>query len=176
MTNPKTVIKADSKQDWRTPPDIFKQLNSEVGGYGIDLFADDENHLCKHYFSADNSAFDQHWNSKKICFGNPPYGHGFVDRAIQCALNEVNRGRCAGVDLLLKCDTSTKWFLTAFQNCEIHLFHRRIQFVSNELTASERAGKARSSSNFSNCLVRIRPSGPIGITTMRDGKTGMVLK
>jgi hypothetical protein len=97
-----------------------------------------------------------------------------MEEALHKAITEVRVAkRCPGVDLLLKCDTSTKWFAKAFEECEIHLFDCRIQFDrGSHKTSAEKITGKRNGSNFANCLVRVRPEGPTGVTLLRSGKNG----
>lgn len=157
-------------QAWRTPLVIFKTLSEEVGGYGVDLFADNENHLCETYFTQDIDAIMVPWNDDKVAFGNPPYGGNFQEEAVLKAILEVQtRKSLPGVDLLLQASVSTKWFALAFEHCEIHLFRGRIAFD----TPKDMANPKRPS--FSNALVRIRPDGPHGVTHLRSAKTGLIV-
>ena len=157
-------------QAWRTPPAIFKVLSDEVGGYGIDLFADADNHLCEAYFTQQDDAIMVPWDSSRVAFGNPPYGGNFQEEAVLKAILEVQtRKSLPGVDLLLQASVSTKWFTLAFEHCEIHLFKGRIAFD----TPKDMANPKRPS--FSNALVRIRPDGPHGVTHLRSAKTGLIV-
>lgn len=157
-------------QAWRTPKKLFEEWYSEVGGYDVDLFADDENHLCEKYFTAEDDSIMQPWAFKKMAFGNPPYGGNFQEEAVVKAIFEVQtKGSLPGVDLLLQASVSAKWFLKAFETCEINLFTGRIAFD----TPANMPNPKRPS--FSNALIRVRPDGPRGVTSMRSAKTGKVV-
>jgi len=164
------MLRGNHFQAWRTPKRIFDVLSEEVGGYGLDLFADAENHLCPTYFTEQDDAIVCRWDCDKIAFGNPPYGGNFQEEAVMKAIVEVQRAkRLPGVDLLLQASVSSKWFALAFEHCEIHLFSGRIAFD----TPADMANPKRPS--FSNALIRVRPDGPHGVTAMRSAKTGQLL-
>ena len=63
------------RNTWRTPPELFNAVN-EVFNFGVDLAADDDNHLCPEYYTFDRSAF----NPITLCYidrpvwCNPPFG------------------------------------------------------------------------------------------------------
>jgi phage N-6-adenine-methyltransferase len=159
---------AESLPNWQTPQYIFNILSEEVGGYDLDLFADDDNALCSRYYTEADDAFKQPWLGK--CFANPPYAHGFALQCISHALDQVHNGICARVDLLLKCDVSTRAFLLAFKETHIELFSGRIQFVDPSPT------RGRKASEFGNMLVRIVKNDPRrGVVGIRSAKTGELL-
>ena len=94
------------------------------------------------------------------------------EEALHKAILEVRLARRRPhVDLLVQASVSTKWFLKAFQECEVNLYHGRIAFD----LPPDRPNLKRPS--FSNALIRIRPigAGPTGMTCMRAAKTGKVI-
>jgi phage N-6-adenine-methyltransferase len=165
-------LNAGHFQAWRTPRIIFDKLSDEVGGYCADLFADPENALHERYFTAEQDAIMQPWVFPGgVAFGNPPYGGDFQEEALTKAITEVRvTERLAGVDLLVQASVSTKWFLRAVQECEVHLFHGRIAFdVPPGMPNPKRP-------SFSNALVRVRRGGPVGVTAMRSARTGAIIQ
>jgi phage N-6-adenine-methyltransferase len=165
-------LNAGHFQAWRTPRNIFATLSAEVGGYCADLFADPDNALHERYFTAEQDAIMQPWSFPDgVAFGNPPYGGDFQEEALTKAITEVRVAeRLAGVDLLVQASVSTKWFLRAVQECEVHLFHGRIQFdVPPGMPNPKRP-------SFSNALVRVRRDGLHGVTAMRSAKTGAIIR
>lgn len=165
-------LNAGHFQAWRTPRNIYNALSNEVGGYCADLFADADNALHTSYFTQEQDAIMQPWDfGDGIAFGNPPYGGNFQEEALLKAITEVRTAqRLRGVDLLVQASVSTKWFLRAVQECEVHLFTGRIKFD----TPPGMVNPNRPS--FSNALIRIRRDGPIGVTAMRSAKTGVIIR
>lgn len=67
-------IMSSNRDDWRTPIDLFRQLDA-VFGFDLDVAADDSNHLCKNYMTLEDNALYQPWDDRGImAFCNPPYG------------------------------------------------------------------------------------------------------
>jgi phage N-6-adenine-methyltransferase len=64
--------KCPYKQERRTPPELLYYIREEHGKFEIDLFASDEYHLCKKYFTKENSALNHPWKGN-IIFANPPF-------------------------------------------------------------------------------------------------------
>lgn len=165
-------LNAGHFQAWRTPRHIFTALSDEVGGYCADLFANPDNALHERYFTAEQDAIMQPWTfAGGVAFGNPPYGGDFQEETLTKAITEVRVAkRLDGVDLLVQASVSTKWFLRAVQECEVHLFHGRIQFdVPPGMPNPKRP-------SFSNALVRVRRGGLYGVTAMRSAKTGAIIR
>jgi phage N-6-adenine-methyltransferase len=161
-------MRRKSIQNWRTPKELFAKLDREVGGYDIDLFADDDNHLCDRYYTEADSAFDHPWVGR--CFGNPPYTNGFSMAVCQKARQSVEDGTAEMVDLLLKCDTSTKAFAYAFEHAHaIELFTTRISFVLPPDQPQEKT----SGNNFASMLVRFRKGQKRGVV-LRSMQTGIL--
>lgn len=97
------------KQNWQTPPNIFAALNVEFE-FAADMAADDENHLCPVYFTEQDDSLSFDW-LRAVSVGdyvwlNCPYGKPLP--WVQKASKEAAKG--IGVVMLLKMDTSTKWY------------------------------------------------------------------
>ena len=60
------------REDWRTPPDLFRSLDEEFH-FTLDAAANEANHLCPRYYSKLDSAFAHAWTGERV-FCNPPYG------------------------------------------------------------------------------------------------------
>ena len=50
------IMHSSNSTDWRTPSDLFEALNKEFS-FVLDAAADEENHLCKNYFT-ENGHYD----------------------------------------------------------------------------------------------------------------------
>lgn len=159
-------------QNWRTPRHIFDELNREFG-FDLDLFADQDNALVDRHFSETNSAFKREWKARYPAFGNPPYARGYVAEAVHKAEHEVRVARNLPCVVLLLPLTTTKWFSHAIRNFEVHLFEGRISFVR---PGPNGVGVVQAGSNFSNCLVIVRPEEDDlrGVTALRSAKTGAI--
>lgn len=95
-----------NKQDWTTPKDLFDELNKEFK-FKCDLFASDENALCKHYYTKERSAFETAWFD--VNFANPPYDTKIQNKAFERAHMFALHFNCTTV-MLVPARTDTKRF------------------------------------------------------------------
>lgn len=101
------------KGDWRTPQDLFNQLDEEFR-FTLDVCADRKHPLSAHirqYF--DDEGLKLSWK-ESTCFMNPPYQRGIIDQWMAKATEEVELYR-DGFDkvkvvALIPARTETEWF------------------------------------------------------------------
>jgi phage N-6-adenine-methyltransferase len=60
------------RNDWRTPPELFRLLDMEFR-FTLDAAADDENHLCERYLTEAEDALSADV-ADHVVWCNPPYG------------------------------------------------------------------------------------------------------
>lgn len=108
-----------TKDDWQTPADLFKKLNSRFKFTG-DACASDDNHLCDNFFTIDDSALEASWSELgPRVFINPPY-----------SMTSTFMGRCWGalrdrqVELVVAVVPST---------CEVKWFHKYVLGKASEV-------------------------------------------
>ena len=72
MLEKKGVINLSKKNDWETPPELFK-LGCDFFGHSptLDVCATAENSLCKYHFNEQMDALTKDFNLPFFC--NPPY-------------------------------------------------------------------------------------------------------
>lgn len=104
-----SVMFSSAKDDWRTPPELFAQLNAEFG-FTTDAACTPHNGLCAYqiYDSLETDWSDDGDYSRARVFVNPPYSKGLQKRFIAKAYEEASRG--ALVVMLLPARTDTKAF------------------------------------------------------------------
>lgn len=66
-------VPSSSKDDWRTPKKLFRELEKQHGPFTLDAAASDNNHLCDRYFTKKDNALIQRWEG--FVWVNPPYGN-----------------------------------------------------------------------------------------------------
>tara|TARA_B100000927_G_scaffold278034_1_gene260271 strand:+ start:29962 stop:30537 length:576 start_codon:yes stop_codon:yes gene_type:complete len=98
----------DSKDDWRTPPELFARLNSRFRFTG-DACANPKNALCARFFTYKSNALANSWSSLgDRVFINPPYSKSaeFMSRAWHAARD----GEVKEVVALMPSTVDVKWF------------------------------------------------------------------
>lgn len=72
-----------TRDDWRTPPELFKQLDDEFH-FTVDLCVDDDNHLVDKYYTVENDGLKADLTGE-VVFCNPSYGRKIGDFVKKCA-------------------------------------------------------------------------------------------
>lgn len=140
------------KDDWGTPQDLFDTLNKEFN-FTLDPCADDSNHKCDKYYTAEQDGLAQSWAGETV-FCNPPYSkRGGQAKWIEKCYTEAEKNKIIVV-ALLPARTDTK----AFHNyilgkAEIRFVKGRINF---EIHRGENGGRAP----FPNMVVVFRGGQP----------------
>lgn len=100
---------SSAKHDWRTPPDVFADLDAEFN-FTVDAAADATNCLLSRYYGADGEREDAlaaPWEVDEIYYCNPPYGR--MQRAfVQMGNDLMFRGGASA--FLLPARTDTRLF------------------------------------------------------------------
>ena len=120
--------KDGGRNDWQTPPELFRLLNNEFR-FEIDGAASKENHLLSAYFSEEESAFEMGvwWNR---IFVNPPYGS--LDKWVGLFIQWAVHDHCTVV-ALVPVAPDTKWWKRAYDAAaEVRLLSGRVKFVNPE--------------------------------------------
>lgn len=63
---------------WRTPEELFWGINAIYGPFTLDLFTDEQNSKCPHFYTAEDNALIQDWSERikelgGAAYANPPY-------------------------------------------------------------------------------------------------------
>jgi phage N-6-adenine-methyltransferase len=125
-----------SKDEARTPPEIYNKLDAEFH-FDLDVACTRDNCLSRnHYgYTKDDNALVQDWTKfmmdngeeATIFFVNPPYSNGNILRFVHTAYCEASKGATAV--LLIPADISTEYFDFCFSNAsEIRFMHPRVKF------------------------------------------------
>ena len=136
----------NTKDEWRTPPDVFKKISEMYGPFTLDAAASDDNHHCDRYFTAEIDALQRIWTG--TVFVNPPYGK-YINLFVRKAHEEcIIKGNCERAVLLIPASTDTAyWHECVFPDAtEIEFWKGRIRFLNND---GEQVGDA----NFPSAVV-----------------------
>ena len=119
------VLLSSKKMDWATPQDFFDKLDAEFH-FTLDPCADDQNHKCEKYFTAEQDGLSQDWSDETV-FCNPPYGRD-VPKWVKKCRDETHSGHCKCAVMLLHARTDTRWF-------HDYIYHKavEIRFVKGRL-------------------------------------------
>lgn len=136
--------KTTAKQDWRTPPRLFRELERRYGPFDVDVSADATNALCARYYDRETDGLAQPWIGANFC--KPEYRdilpwveHGIESRAT------VGFARAV---YLLPARTGSVWFFAAYHaHCRVAFIRGRVGFCD--------ADGIEAKGNFEDSLVLI---------------------
>jgi site-specific DNA-methyltransferase (adenine-specific) len=151
MSHKRTAKIVTPKDEWGTPQWLFDLLDQEFN-FQVDAAANAENSKCGwNYFGQDSTKISWQTLGAKTFYLNPPYSAGNIDRFMQKAYEESQKG--AVVVCLVPCATDTKWWHNyAMKAQEIRFIKGRVRFVGYD----EEGNPVRNSPTFSSCVVIFR--------------------
>jgi len=118
-----------SKTDkWATPQDFYNKLNEEFH-FTLDPCADEYDHKCEKYFTAEDDGLKQDWSGNTV-FCNPPYGNKETGWWTQKCWEEAQKPNTTVV-LLIPARTDRKSFhqyIYNKPNVEIRFIKGRLKF------------------------------------------------
>lgn len=121
------TLHSSSRQNWRTPPQLFDRLN-KVFNFQVDLASDGDNALCERHYTPLDDSLAQPWHLEPGWqWLNPPYGR---DLGLWMTKAAVEARKGAKIAVLAFSCTDTQWFRTAWDaSREIWFFSKRIKFL-----------------------------------------------
>ncbi len=122
---------------WATPVDFFQKWSDSIGGFDLDVCANQENAKCSKFFSKEDDGLSQDWNGK--CWMNPPYGKE-IGHWMKKAYESSQQG--ATVVCLVPSRTDTKWWHDYAMKGKITFIKGRLKF-----------GDAKNSAPFPSAVV-----------------------
>jgi len=68
----------EAGDQWCTPEAIWWEINARFNPFTLDLFTEDHNSKCEHYYTAEDNALTENWRARLSTIGgaayaNPPY-------------------------------------------------------------------------------------------------------
>lgn len=154
VSNTPSVHFSSEQSSWRTPRQLFDQLNAEFG-FTVDVCASDENALLGRYWTEADEALLRSWAGERVWM-NPPYGRQ-ISRWIEKAWTEAPDADL--IVALVPARTDTAWWHDyAMRADEIRFLRRRLTFG----VVTPNGGKSRSiegnNAPFPSCLLIWRSS------------------
>ncbi len=108
MKNGKTgpsINKGGSKQDYKTPLEFIRAVESRFGKITHDLAASPDNAVCADYYSESNSAFSHDWEKLNgILWCNPPFGD------VKPWVKKASESGSAKILMLAPASIGSNWF------------------------------------------------------------------
>jgi len=115
---------------WATPMDFFQKWNDSIGGFDLDVCANQENAKCQKFFSKEDDGLSQDWSGK--CWMNPPYGKE-IGHWMKKAYESSQQG--ATVVCLVPSRTDTKWWHDYAMKGQITFIKGRLKFGGSKNSA-----------------------------------------
>lgn len=124
---------SSSKQDWETPPDLFRELDREFH-FTLDVCATADNAKCKRFLSPKENALHPFTDWTGMCWMNPPYGREIIHWVKKAC---YSAGNGTTVVCLLPARTDTRWWheYVIPGSKEIRFLRGRIRFVGAKASA-----------------------------------------
>lgn len=136
------IIFSSKTDQWATPQSFFDELDHEFD-FNLDACADESNHKCDHYYTAQQNGLLQNWGGYRV-FCNPPYGKD-ISKWVEKCYKEGQKENTI-VCLLIPARTDTKYF-------HDYILHRsEIRFVKGRL----KFGDGHDSAPFPSMVVIFR--------------------
>lgn len=120
-----TGLMSSVRDDWETPPWLFKELDDEFH-FTLDAAANDDNHKCRKYFTKKDDSLVQNWGGYTV-FCNPPYGKQ-IKKWCRKAYEESLKPDTTVV-MLIPARTDAAWFHDyILGKAEIRFIRGRLRF------------------------------------------------
>ena len=154
MSHQRNAEYKTEKDEWETPQWLFDLLDKEFQ-FVLDAAASGENRKCQAFYDKIVSALPRDW--AKTTFLNPPYSAGNIDRFMEKALAESQKG--AVVVCLVPVASDTRWWHNYVMRAqEIRFIKGRVKFIGYD----ENGNQIKNSPTFASCVVIFRKEAPGG--------------
>ncbi len=111
--------------DWGTPQALFDRLSEEVGGFDVDVCANDRNHKCAKYWTVETDGLSQEWKPGLKHFMNPPYGRSMPVWTRKAA-DAADAG--AIVYAVIPCRPDARWWGDVMRATEVRFIKGRLHY------------------------------------------------
>jgi phage N-6-adenine-methyltransferase len=117
---------------WTTPRWLFDMLDRELGPFGLDAAADDQNALCSLFFTAETDGLSGIWRGVVWC--NPPYSGlaAWLKKGHDSVFVERTADR---VVMLVPARTDTKAFQSFAPKAAVFFLKGRLKFGESKNSA-----------------------------------------
>lgn len=126
------MLRANEKDDWETPQDLFDELDEEFH-FTLDAASSDLNAKCEKHYTIEDDGLSQSWAGNNV-FLNPPYGRTMKEW-MRKAYEESQRENTTVV-ALVPARTDTAWFHDyVYGKAELRFLRGRLKFGGCENSA-----------------------------------------
>lgn len=140
-TQQTSMTPSEERDLWRTPRYVFDYWSKYIGGFDVDLAADQNNALCKLFVDARINALEAEWISYgKVGWCNPPYSD--VGSWVRKAAYEAGANRFTTVLLVPTFNGDKYHYLYTREFAETWLICGRVSFLrpNGKAVKGNRAG------------------------------------
>lgn len=136
------------KDEWGTPPPLFKQLDDEFH-FDIDAAATEQNALARKYFTKERNGLVHGWGAGNV-FLNPPYSQGNIENfVIKAHIEGCLREPGTYIICLIPVASDTKWWHHSVMLAkEIRFIKGRVKFIGYD----DAGNAVKNSPTFSSCI------------------------
>lgn len=150
------LSRVEDRDQWRTPLNLFSQLNKEFQ-FTCDVACNESNALLPNRITDEDNAFLCDWTGR--CWCNPPYSD--IGPWIRKGHESVTSGNAEVVVFLVPARTGTDWFHRYALQHEIRFLRGRLRFSG-----------CRTNAPFDCCLIIMKRDAERGIVA--GGQTRLV--
>jgi len=127
----------DSTDVWATPKHVLKWARERFGDFSLDAAASEWNSAAPEWIDEEADGLKTPWITDGVVWCNPPYGK-LARKFVQRAWEQVQKGNCKKVVMLLACRTDTLMFQEdIFPNASnVHFIGGRLKFGDETNTAN----------------------------------------
>lgn len=124
--------------EWGTPPELFalldEEFRKETGGLGftLDAAASAKNRKVDRYFSKEDDALNQSWETEGAVWLNPPYSRGLLCKFFAKAHEESRRHGLTVVMIVPPRTSTAYWHDHALECSEIRMIRGRVGFIRED--------------------------------------------
>lgn len=165
MTHKRNGTIITPKDEWGTPPELFKQLDNEFH-FDCDAACTAENRLVDIFYDKAGDALNPKadWNS--TAYLNPPYSQGNIERFMKKAYEQSQKRTT--VVCLVPVAADTRWWHDYVMHAhEIRFIKGRVKFIGYD----DQGNAVKNSPTFSSCIVIFRPNNSDPFRVPVIGKT-----
>jgi len=129
----KDVMFSTGKDDWETPPELFKKLDNEFH-FTLDPCCTKSTAKCAKYYTKKDNGLAHDWQGETV-FVNPPYSSSEQDKWVKKCYEESQKPNTTVVALLPARTDTKRFHKYIYGKAEIRFIQGRLKFVGAKSSA-----------------------------------------